>query len=379
MKPSRNGLRMSSKLKTLAKTKKASQNQNQNKNPRSLGDKKSPSVAVVAVSNRQEFKVGRTDRYRFHNSELISSVSAPSVFSDFDLVLTLPVNPGMKETFPWLSEQARQWEFYRFHKLRFRYITRAPTTTTGSVIISPEYSVKDPPPQTEAEATNTADAVEDSAWKEITCELTPSSMFPLGGRKLIRTSAIAADLNLYDAAVVYIVTAGIVGPLTVGKLWVDYDVEFFAPQNSPSQENLAVQTAYLQNPTATNLPANSFVDMPVAAIQNAINLKVLANDFDFTLPKGVYRILAVVNINTPVASTSISWIMQLRFGATVIQSGLERGSGNSITRWSNIAIDSVHASDGTTPYSIRITNNDTISLPTGLVPVANLSVVIACA
>ncbi len=199
--------------------------------------------APVAVSSAQRFplKAGTNVRrsWRFQNSELISSVSGTVAFN----AVKYPVNPGLSGTFPWLSTEAAKWEQYRFHKLQFRYVTRTSTATVGSVILSPDYNVRDAAPTTEVAATDTQDAVEDSVWKEITCVLDPAAMFPQGPRKLLRSANIAGDANLYDVANFYLCTVEEAGTDAIGKLWVDYDVEFFVPQNSPSDSTAPTATS----------------------------------------------------------------------------------------------------------------------------------------
>jgi hypothetical protein len=168
--------------------------------------------------------------HRFTNSELVGSVLGSVAFA----ATKYPVNPGMSGSFPWLSVEASKWEQYVFHKLRYRFVTRTSTATTGSVILSPDYNVRDLRPTTEEQATDTQDAVEDAVWKELVCVLDPRAMFPSGPRKLVRSANVAGDANLYDAANFYVCTVEEANADAIGKLWVDYDVELFVPQNSPN-------------------------------------------------------------------------------------------------------------------------------------------------
>lgn len=58
-------------------------------------------------------------------------------------------------------------------------------------------------------------------------------MFFSGPRKQIRTANISGDLNIYDAARLYVSTVGQADTSVIGNLYVDYDVELFVPQSSP--------------------------------------------------------------------------------------------------------------------------------------------------
>lgn len=201
------------------------------------------SIAPVAIASEQKFPYkgyGRRKSHRFTNSEEIATVNGAVTFT----VIRFPVNPGLPGTFPYLNQEANRWEQYRFHYLRFRYITRTSTSTVGSVILSPDYNVRDPIPATEQQATNTQDAVENVAWKEICTELDVGAMFSLGSRKLIRTGNIAGDTNLYDAANLHLCVLEEANTNAIGKLWIDYDVEFFVPQNSPPETASALNTSF---------------------------------------------------------------------------------------------------------------------------------------
>lgn len=203
-----------------------------------------PSIAPIAVSNKQAFPlrgVAARRSWRFENSELVGSVNNSTGF----VATRYYVNPGMPGTFPWLSVEAKdKWDQYRFHRIRFRYVTRTASTTVGSVILSPEYNVRDPPPVTEQQATDTMGAVEDSPWKEICCDLDVSAMYPSGPRKLIRGGNVAGDTNLYDSAIFYMCTTDGADTSLIGKLWVDYDVELFVPQNSPAETGKTLITSF---------------------------------------------------------------------------------------------------------------------------------------
>jgi len=159
--------------------------------------------AVVAKGQKQSFPAKFANRSRrIVNSELVSSVLGSVSFD----ATSYPINPGLSSTFPWLSTQATSWQQYRFRRLRFRYVTRTATSEKGSVILSPEYNPNDPPPTTEAQASNTQDACEDVCWNNIECELSPQAMYPSGPRKLVRSTNIVGDKNLYDSGTLYFCT-----------------------------------------------------------------------------------------------------------------------------------------------------------------------------
>lgn len=165
--------------------------------------------------------------------ELVSSINGTSAFT---VSQSLALNPGISATFPWLSSQAVGWEQYRFNSLRFCYYTRCATTTTGSLLLVPDYDAADSAPSSEQIASAYRDVVEEVPWvPNFVCTLDPKAMSSLLGRKYIRTGPLAANLDIktYDSGNLFVCTLD--GTVTNwGKLWVEYDVDFFVPQLPPT-------------------------------------------------------------------------------------------------------------------------------------------------
>jgi hypothetical protein len=78
------------------------------------------------------------------------------------------------------------------------------------------------------------DCVEDVPWKNLKCTLSPSSMHVIQQRKYLRTSAIptGTDVKLYDVGNFFVATTGGANTDSIGKLYVEYEVEFYIPQKT---------------------------------------------------------------------------------------------------------------------------------------------------
>jgi hypothetical protein len=206
---------------------------------------------------------------------------------------TMSVNPGLAGVFPWLSVQAGQWQFYRFHRLSFRYLPRCSATASGSVILSPEYNRMDAPPSSETMAANTADAVEGVCWQELVLHANVQSMFSLGPRKLVRAGAVMGDLQLFDAMAFTVATIGMADTTGVGKLWVDYDVEFYSPQTS-TEDSTVRYPVNLLVAKATSQAVTTGVSTPVAwtsVVANGfLNSVVTVTGADVLLSQGMYEV-----------------------------------------------------------------------------------------
>jgi len=165
---------------------------------------------------------------RIVHRELVANISGNQTYG----VVSFALNPGLPATFPWLSTVASSYEQYTFRSLRFHYVTRCATSYTGSVLLSPEYDALDSAPTSEIIQAMMAGSVEDVPWRDQVLTFSPQDMFPMGPRKFTRSSAVASsDLKTYDVGQLFVGLAGCTDANTIGKLWVEYDVELYIPQN----------------------------------------------------------------------------------------------------------------------------------------------------
>jgi len=182
----------------------------------------------------------------------------------------LNLNPGNSVLFPWLGIQAKMWERYRFHRLRMHYVTRCATTVGGSVIMAADYNCLTAGPVNEQSMLSYQGAVEDVAWKDIICDVDPSALHPGGIPKYVRGryEFTGQDLKTYDAAELYIATTGFAADNTqCGRLFLEYDVEFYTPQIDPPN---AISTRMYGVALATQV-------IPTATLTTLVNSSVLVD------------------------------------------------------------------------------------------------------
>jgi len=169
---------------------------------------------------------------------------------------TYSINPGLVGSFPWLSTQANGWEQYRFRKLCYRYLTRSTSNVAGSIMMIPEYDAADPVPPNEQIASTYDGTVEASSWVSDLClVLDPAKMCPMGPWHFVRAGPLAANLDIktYDAGQVFIVSNDGT-TAAIGKLWVEYEVEFRMPQLLSPSFGVASGISHL----AGNLSTSAF-------------------------------------------------------------------------------------------------------------------------
>ncbi len=249
------------------------------------------SAYATGQRNREPIINAGPKMTRITHRELVATLSG-TVSATVPTVTSLVLNPGLSATFPWLSTQAVGWEQYTFTKLCFEYVTRCGSTTTGSVILAPDYDVLDPPPATEQVAMSYRDSTEDVPWQDQVCQLDPSAMHPIGPRKWIRSTGIASsDLKTYDVGTLHACTLGQADTNPIGKLYVCYDVTFYVPQTTPTGASLNRSLAMF------NLSSNqAFTDVTEATIvydQTIVNdMGIVNNSGVFTLPAGSWLVTA---------------------------------------------------------------------------------------
>jgi hypothetical protein len=263
-------------------------------------------LAPVSESRRLSTRKPRTFQterggVRIVHAENLGSINGSVAFT----VQSYVVNPGLQNCFPWLSTIAQNYEQYRFHRVSFRYITRTGTSTTGSVLGAPDYDVLDPPPTSEQQISSYQDCVEDVTWRNIDFPLDTSAMFPLGPRKYVRGSEpVFGDLKTYDACQFFLATVEETSSTSVGKLWIDYDVEFFVPASAAPTSGLAPTTSALISNGSTPFVFTNGVGNFLPFILSPLNpLGIVNTDgIQFSIPRGNYKIDTVCSVENSIAS-----------------------------------------------------------------------------
>jgi len=176
----------------------------------------------------------------------------------FKTLARLRLNPGSRLTFPWLSVMAPLYETYRFRRIKFILVTRVPTTTTGNLVMSPDYDAADGEIAiTEQFIFNNMGSTDSPIWeKSHTLNLSPQAMNRLYKSHVCmsdaRFSATSQDAKTIDAGQVFICTDHSGSALTIGKLLVDYEVEFFNPQSPTDPLQFGGVRIAQQNPNLNN-------------------------------------------------------------------------------------------------------------------------------
>lgn len=187
-----------------------------------------PAGAVVAALENGNVLV--------RHKEFIRTIDPTTAFT---VQVELPLNPGMRQSFPWLSGIAKNFEQYDWKGLCFEFVSTSSdsvlggsaTTSLGSVNMATQYNVLSPAFTTQKEMLNydfaNAAKPSQSFIHPVDCK---NGSGPLD-RLWIRdeeTSLTGADRRLYDAGDFSIATEGCQGTPalgSIGQLWVTFEVE----------------------------------------------------------------------------------------------------------------------------------------------------------
>lgn len=255
---------------------------------------------------------------RIKHRELIE----PAVLGSptFGLQASYSINPGLPETFPWLSSTAKSWQEYEVHKLSFVYLTRTSTATSGSIMISPDLDPTNPPPSDEVSTSNNPNTVEGPVWKDLRCDIDLAGVKSLNHR-FVRSGPEVGDLHLFDALTVYLITNDCANTNPIGKLWVEYDISLYAPVVIPSDPISRGCSMFLCD--ADQVPTTSYTLVSYnSEICNPFNI-VNSNTGLFTPPRGMYIVRA---INYCYSNSGAARNIEFRF--TKNGAGLTGGIGN---------------------------------------------------
>lgn len=142
----------------------------------------------------------------------------------------LRINPGNESVFPWLSTSAYYYEMYKFRSLKFIYKPSCPTTTAGTVVITPDYDPRDLRVDTIGKALAAVDAVQTAPWAPVVCNLQAKALHADDAYKYTSARAHAIEARAYDVANVFIFTDGFAAATSSGQIFAEYEIELFLPQ-----------------------------------------------------------------------------------------------------------------------------------------------------
>jgi len=319
---------------------------------------------------------------RVKNRELLSG--GINGTTSFALFAEYALNPGLAATFPWLAPQANQYEQYRFHSVKFIYIPIVPTTVAGDIMLMADYNPVDPTPQTEVQMVNHPGAITAALWEPVVFNCSVKDMHALGPRKFVRSGNLAGDLKTFDVGNFYVATNNLASSVAVGKLFVEYDVEFFIPQLTPTLTVAPAYTSYFTHGAAIPLTTTVARMVPFSICQFGTQLNGVTTDALnvapgrtagglFTPPTGVYKLRAQATFQTTANEATLCYLYFQVNGAVYPSGQYAIGGTTTSAAVQNIFLsaDTVVACPGTTTtvalWASATGATGTLTIPIGMV------------
>jgi hypothetical protein len=187
--------------------------------------------------------------------EFIADVQGSVLFS----LLSLPINPGLPDSFPWLSTVAQNFETYDMLGLVFEYrpssgsAVSAASAALGVVVYATDYNVLSPVFQNKQVMESYEYSCSTVPFEGMLhpVECAPNSN-PLQ-TMYVRTGAVPpnSDARMFDLGLFQFATQGMQSVYTVGELWVSYHVALKKPRIQPDTNSEFAHIVSKATATAT--------------------------------------------------------------------------------------------------------------------------------
>jgi len=173
------------------------------------------------------------------HTEYLGDVTSSATANTFAISSAYPLNPGIIDSFPWLSTIANQYQEYNFRGVAFEFrstsadaIASSTNTALGSVIMGTTYNPAAAVFTSKIQMLNEYFSVDckpsENMIHYVECDPKENPFNILYVRAV--SSTTPANIQNYDLGNFYIATAGFQGTNVVcGELWVTYEVELRKP------------------------------------------------------------------------------------------------------------------------------------------------------
>jgi hypothetical protein len=170
---------------------------------------------------------------RYRHEEYLGDVTTST---DWEIT-QFHVNPGLPETFPWLSTIANSFQKYKINGLIFYLrstssvaIASSDNLALGTVLGAFQYNVYDTVPQGKIDMMSLSGSLSGKPSDDHMYPLECDPKKNVLENFLIRHTGVADDLAKYDHAVFNLATVNAPGEYSLGELWVSYDITLMAPK-----------------------------------------------------------------------------------------------------------------------------------------------------
>lgn len=224
-------------------------------------------------------------RNRIHEKERFINVGG---HPGFGLSVSTGCNPGIPQSFPWLSTIASNYDKYVFHKLIYRYRTLKGTTNPGNIIIAFDYDTQDLAPGDAVAMTQLGSYADGAVWDvfemNVPCD---------GAERYIRGTSVGGDKKMYDLGRFFASAEACSDSSDQGYLEVEYDVSLLYKNNSVSKFGSSILSWFTGNNTVPLVGITDIVPWERAPNHNGIGV----TNGVFSVPKGNWLVTCTLHVS----------------------------------------------------------------------------------
>lgn len=223
--PTRLEMALSSKRKIVKRVKPKRKNKTQSFIPK-----------TYSVSNAGASVISSSGSIRVKHREYIADVFGMPDGS-FSIV-SYAINPGNFKAFPWLATIAARFDRYVVHRMHFMFMPSSAMTTVGSVLLAADMDASDPVPINKVVLMSMKNSTRCAPWGKADMIL-PVDTIP----RYTRQASVPAgtDVKTYDIANFFIATNGLSSNVSLGELYVEYDISLMIPHLLPNITSFNIQ------------------------------------------------------------------------------------------------------------------------------------------
>jgi len=203
-------------------------------------------------------------------------------------------------------------------------------------------------------------AVEDVPWRDQYIAFIKQDMFPMGPRKYTRSTTVSSsDLKTYDAGQLFVCAVSCADTSSVGKLWVEYDVELFIPQNPVSASAGSIGSSALYSLITTNQTLTDNTATVVlfnSEVYDSIGASVSSGFV--TLPTGNFLVSTVLNVLDSSATSTTNITIEIMKNGASLSPAMGSSFPSLVTSNADYSTSclAIVSSSGSDTVSVKITS-----------------------
>lgn len=192
------------------------------------------------------------DTVEITHSEPLRPITSLSA-NTFHLVDSYNLNPGLRDTFKWLSKLAANYETYDVVGISFEYNPTVPTTTAGSIYGFIDYDASDNPPTSSQDVLAMKGAVVSPVYADFKITTMNVNVNKFRNRYIRTTQVQEGDIKTYDFGKLFLYVEGAptVGA-KFGNIVSHYKFVLRTPQHNPEAGLVAERISAGINKTANH-------------------------------------------------------------------------------------------------------------------------------